>query len=92
MLNAPCDAHGQMATADTLQELARSHIDVHAKGKGGNTKFTCNYCCKEYTGSLTRQLAHLIGESGQGIAACQDIPSCSAQLAPHPHECNYECN
>lgn len=37
-----------MATAETLQDLARSHIDVHAKGQGGNTKFTCNYCGKEY--------------------------------------------
>ncbi|DBA95164.1 TPA: hypothetical protein ACH3X1_015717 [Trebouxia sp. C0004] len=60
-----------MATADTLQELARSHMDVHAKGKGGNTKFTCNYCCKEYTGSQTRQLAHLIGESGHARSSLQ---------------------
>ena len=30
MSNAPCDAHGQMATADTLQELARSHVEVYA--------------------------------------------------------------
>ena len=75
MLTAPCDTHGQMATADTLQELARSHIEVHAKGTGGNTKFTCNYCCKEYAGPLTRQLAHLIEESGHGIVACQDISS-----------------
>ena len=74
-LNASCGTRGQMVTAETLHDLARSHIDVHAKGKGGNTKFTCNHCSKEYTGSLTRQLAHLIGESGVGIAACQDISS-----------------
>lgn len=62
-----------MATAETLQDLARSHIDVQSKGKGGNTKFICNHCGKQYTGSLTRQLAHLTGESGSGIAGCSEI-------------------
>ena len=64
-----------MATAETRQDLARSDIDVQAKGKGGNTKFTCNYSGKEYTRSPSRQLAHLAGESGKGIAACQSISS-----------------
>ena len=75
IFDVSCGARGQMATAETLQDLARSHMDVQAKGKGGNTKFTCNYCGKGYTGSLSRQLAHLTGESGKGIAACQNISS-----------------
>lgn len=62
-----------MTTVETLQDLARSHIQIHAKGTGGNTKFTCEHCGKQFTGSLTRQLAHLVGDSGNGIAACQDI-------------------
>lgn len=61
-----------MATPGSLQELAHIHIDIVSKGKGGNTKFLCKHCQKEYTGSLTRQLAHLTGESGHGVAACKD--------------------
>ncbi len=53
-----------MPTAGSLQEIAREHTKIHAKGKGGNTKFTCNHCNKEFTGSQTRQLAHLTGTSG----------------------------
>ena len=60
-----------MPTAGTPQEVARQHIKIHAKGNGGNTKFTCNYCDKEFTGSLTRQLAHLTGTPGSGVSACQ---------------------
>ena len=48
-----------MPTAGSLQEIAREHTRIHAKGKGGNTKFTCYRCNKEFTGSQTRQLAHL---------------------------------
>ncbi|KAA6425523.1 MAG: hypothetical protein FRX49_04420 [Trebouxia sp. A1-2] len=62
-----------MPTASTLQEVAREHIKINAKGKGGNTKFTCNHCKREFTGSQTRQLAHLTGTSGSGVAACQHI-------------------
>ncbi len=62
-----------MPTAGSLQEIAREHTKVHAKGKGGNTKFTCNHCNKGFTGSQTRQLAHLTGTSGSGVAACQEI-------------------
>ena len=43
-LEANCDALGPMAAPDSLQELAQSHIEVLAKGKGGNTKFKCNHC------------------------------------------------
>ena len=50
-----------MPTAGSLQEIAREHTKIHAKGKGGNTKFTCNHCNKEFTGSQTRQLAIMIG-------------------------------
>lgn len=56
-----------------LQDLARSHVEVHAKGKGGNTKFSCNHCKRNFTGSLTRQLAHLTGETGTGVAACDNF-------------------
>ena len=62
-----------MPTAGSLQEIAREHTKIHAQGKGGNTKFTCNHCNKEFTGSQTRQLAHLTGTSGSGVAACQEI-------------------
>jgi len=61
-----------MAAPGTLQELARSHVQVLGKGTGGNTKFECIHCRKQFTGSLTRQLAHLTGTSGNGIAACDD--------------------
>ena len=62
-----------MPTAGSLQEVAREHVAIHSKGKGGNTKFTCNHCKKEYTGSQTRQLAHLTGTSGNGVGACHEI-------------------
>ncbi|DBA79998.1 TPA: hypothetical protein ACH3X1_008201 [Trebouxia sp. C0004] len=58
-----------MATAGSLQEVARENVVIHAKGKGGNAKFTCNHCKREFTGSQIRQLAHLTGTSGSGIAA-----------------------
>ncbi len=50
-----------MAAPGTLQELARTHVEVLGKGTGGNTKFECIHCRKQFTGSLTRQLAHLTG-------------------------------
>ena len=37
-----CDDPGPMAAPVSLQELARPHVEVVAKGTGGNTKFTCN--------------------------------------------------
>ena len=67
------DSVPDMSTAGSLQEVAREHVAIHSKGKGGNTKFTCNHCKKEYTGSQTRQLAHLTGTSGNGVGACQEI-------------------
>jgi len=62
-LDCICDAPGPMAAPASLQELARSNIKVLAKG---------THCRKEFTGSLTRQLAHLTGTFGNGIAACND--------------------
>ena len=56
-----------MSRVSSLQDIAREHIKVHAKGKGGNIKFTCNHCNREFTGSQTRQLAHLTGTSGSGM-------------------------
>ncbi len=50
-----------MAAPGTLQELARTHVEVLGKGTGGNTKFECIHCRKQFTGSLTRQLAYLTG-------------------------------
>ena len=35
--------------------------------------FVCLHCAKEFTGSLTRQLAYLTGESGNDIAACKEV-------------------
>lgn len=37
-----CDDPGPVAAPVSLQELARSHVEVVAKVTGGNTKFTCN--------------------------------------------------
>ena len=61
-----------MAAPASLRELALLHVQVLAKGTGGNTRFKCNYCQQTYTGSQTRQLAHLTGTSGSGVAACSD--------------------
>ena len=61
-----------MAAPASLQELARLHIEVLSKGTGGNTKFACKCCERSFTGSLTRQLAHLTGTSGSGVAGCKD--------------------
>ena len=70
-----------MTTVETLQDHARSHIQIHAKGTGGNTKFTCEHCGKQFTGSLTRQLAHLVGDSGNGIADEEFVPAYEMQDA-----------
>ena len=66
-------AVGCMSTSGSLQELARTHITVQSQGQGGNTKFLCRHCQLIFTGSLTRQLAHLSGKTGQGIAVCKRI-------------------
>ncbi len=39
-----------MAAPGTLQELARTHVEVLGKGTGGNTKFECIHCRKQFTG------------------------------------------
>ena len=56
--------------ADSLAKLARNHMTLHSKCSGGNIKPSCHHCSKTFTGSLTRQLAHLSGEAGRGIALC----------------------
>ena len=62
-----------MTTFRSLREIVQCHTKVQTKGHGGNTKFSCNHCKKIFTGSQTRQLAHLTGTSGSGVSACQAI-------------------
>ncbi len=58
----------------TLSEAVAPHIEIEdGSGKGGNRGFTCTHCSNSYQGSLTRQLAHLLGRKNKGIARCQDI-------------------
>ena len=58
----------------TLDELIGSHFTLEAgTSKGGYVGFTCEHCFKSYTGSQTRQIAHLLGTKGKGIAICTAI-------------------
>lgn len=57
----------------SLQDIARAHISIQSQGTGGNTKFKCRHCDKIFTGSVTRQIAHLRGKSGTGVAICEKI-------------------
>ena len=58
----------------TLDEIIASHFTLEAgTSKGGNVGFTCGHCFKSYTGSQTRQIAHLLGTKGKGIAICPAI-------------------
>ncbi|XP_030469181.2 probable disease resistance protein At1g61300 isoform X5 [Syzygium oleosum] len=38
-----------------------------------NNKWKCNFCSKEYGGSVTRIKAHLAGVAGYGINDCKDV-------------------
>ena len=93
-----------MAAPATLRELALLHVEVLAKGTGGNTRLKCNYCQHTYTGSQTRQLAHLAGTSvlNQLVAvaapaqttfrkagAHQRAPGSAGAGAPNPYDGNY---
>ena len=58
----------------TVDELLAPHLDREdGTSKGGNVPFTCQHCYKLYRGSLTRQVAHLLGQERKGIAICKDI-------------------
>ena len=59
----------------TLEELIAPQIEFEdGSSKGGNRGFTCVHCEKRFYGSQTRQIAHLIGIKGKGIAICKKIP------------------
>lgn len=60
--------------ASSVADIVREHVIVLSKGTGGNCKVKCRYCPKEFTGSQTRQLAHVAGEAGKGVAICEHIP------------------
>ena len=69
-----------------IDELVAPHLEFADDGssKGGNRGFTCVNCENHYTGSLTRQLAHLLGTKTKGIAACKCIlqeDRCALQAA-----------
>lgn len=57
----------------TLHELVREHIAIDSRGTGGNVKCTCRHCNKTFTGSLTRQVAHISGRTGSGVAVCKGL-------------------
>ena len=58
----------------TLTECVAPHLEIEDSiAKGGNRGFTCTHCEKSLKGSLTRQLAHLLGKKGEGIAICRGI-------------------
>ncbi|MFV0960810.1 hypothetical protein QML37_31415, partial [Klebsiella pneumoniae] len=46
---------------------------------GGNVKFVCSHCMKEFTGSYTRVKAHLLKLPGYGVKACKNMPAYQAQ-------------
>ena len=63
-----------MPSAD-LDDLVAACIEVKkGNSKGGNKGFTCLHCENRYFGSHTRIIAHLLGITGKGIAACRKIP------------------
>ncbi|KAI6687400.1 hypothetical protein NL676_024228 [Syzygium grande] len=45
----------------------------HVKFLQNNNKWKCNFCSKEYGGSVTRIKAHLAGVAGYGINDCKDV-------------------
>ena len=58
-----------------LDALIAACIEVEkGNSKGGNKGFTCIHCEIRYFGSRSRQLAHLLGIKGKGVAACAKIP------------------
>ena len=58
----------------TLAECVVPHLEIEdGTAKGGNRGFTCTHCDNSYSGSLTRQLAHLLGKKKEGIATCLKI-------------------
>lgn len=73
-------------TADeeaALHELLEQHLNFKEGSKtssGGNSAWWCTFCIedkdeKPMQGSLTRQLAHLLGITGQGVRICKKIPA-----------------
>lgn len=57
-----------------VQLLLEHHMRFLDKSsKGGNRTFVCINCGNKYNGSQTRQLAHLLGPKGKGIAVCNKI-------------------
>lgn len=68
------ERHECVAMASSVADVVHEHIKFMSKGSGGNSKFACRHCHKEFTGSQTRQLAHIAGQKGRGVAICEDIP------------------
>jgi hypothetical protein len=59
----------------TLDDLIAPQIEFEdGNSKGGNRGFTCIHCETRFYGSQTRQIAHLIGNKGKGIAICKKVP------------------
>ena len=58
-----------------LDDLIAACIEVEkGTSKGGNKGFTCLHCEVRFFGSRSRQLAHLLGIKGKGVAICPKIP------------------
>jgi hypothetical protein len=50
------------------REVVAKYVTV--KRVAGCTKFTCLRCKKDFTGTLPRQLAHLLGREKSGVQTC----------------------
>ncbi len=81
-----------MSTFNSLQATAHAHVKVLAKGKGGNTKFTCKHCNKQFT-SFTHQVTggcHAFVKLFFFLLCCSRVCSSLSQLIarfavmPHP--------
>ena len=60
-------------TKDIRDYLVRNHISVEVKisSAGGNKRWKCRMCSKEFCSSQSRMVGHLIG--GVGISKCKNM-------------------
>ena len=60
-------------TKDIRDYLVRNHISIEVKvsSAGGNKRWKCRMCSKEFCSSQSRMVGHLIG--GVGISKCKNM-------------------
>lgn len=67
-------APARIAKMTTEQEIVGRYIEFLGKARsGGNCLFKCDFCDQQFTGSLTRQKAHLLKIPKEGIRICSKI-------------------